>query len=129
MSDIPANYLIHIYGRGAAYCCLAQNVEYEDLVERCQRSVDCGFEVYIYSITPSPVGNQGFIPDGCVSLKRHAHLYDATDEFNDKVESIINHLSVHSVEASRKYITLMQERLAKEQDALTNTNAPPTTGS
>jgi len=112
------NFIVNLHGRGASYCGMAPNSTLEDLLERCQHAVNCGFEVFVYSIEPSQIGQPGFMPPNVMNLRRHAHLYDATDEYTDEVNSIINGLSVHSVQASEKYLNLIIEKLTKERDSL-----------
>jgi len=110
------NYIVNLHGRGATYCGLAQNTQLEPLIESCQRAVNCGFEVFIFSIEPNPLGTHGFIPDGVINLKRHAHLYDARDEFEDEANSIINKLSIHSLQASETYLDLVINKLTEERN-------------
>jgi hypothetical protein len=97
---------------------MAQGAEINELVDRCQRANGSGFEAYIYSLEPSPLGQPGFFPAGTLNLKRVFHVYDAHEEFVDEANSIINKLSSHSEEASRAYLAKVLELLHAEQQRL-----------
>lgn len=125
MSADAKNYLVVIVGRGKVYLGLAQNVSNPDsLANSCQTSVDQGFEVYIYSIEASPLGQVTFFPPEVVNLRKHFHLFDDTERYTDEARSIIMGLSRHSITASKRYINIVQSILAKELDGL-NQDDPP----
>lgn len=112
------NYFIAIVGRGVVYGGMASAEQLEELAARCQHSVNCGFEVYIYSLEPSPVGPNSLLPDGVLPLKREFHLFDASEDFQELVDSIIEKLSCHSIAAGRKHLADSLPKLQAELEKL-----------
>lgn len=109
------NFVLVITGRGVLYTALVAANSLEELANRCQLSVDQGFEVYIYSLAPSPSkASVVHFPEGSTILKREYHLYDAREEFDIHTSNIINDLAAHSLEAGEKYLAASIEKLQKE---------------
>ena len=118
MSGELKAYLVALQGRGKHWLGLAQVASVDELANQCQISVDQGFEVYIYSLEPSPAGQITAFAKSVVNLRRHYHLFDATERYTDEAHSLIEGFSQHSIEASRKYIQIFQAALAKELEGL-----------
>lgn len=109
------NYFIVLHGRGALYTGMVSAESLEELANRCQHSVNQGFEIYIYSLKASPSkASVVHFPEGTTILKREYHLYDAGEEFDTYASNIINDLAAHSVEAGEKYLTSVIEKLQRE---------------
>jgi hypothetical protein len=112
------NFIISLHGRGSSYAFMLQGVTVEECVDRCYPCLQSGFEVFIYSIEPSPTGQPGFTPTGAVNLRRHFHLYAAHDEYEQEAHDIIERLSAHSVQASQEYLDIMIKAFQLEKDKL-----------
>lgn len=121
------NHIVSVHGRGANHCFMI-NGETQDVANRCQVAVDAGFEVWIYLIEASNMGQPAYTPTGSLNLRRVYHLYDAMEKYHDEIHSTIESLDAHSLEASKKYITHMIEQLQAEAVKL-NEMDQPTTGS
>jgi hypothetical protein len=90
----------------------------DEVANRMKSTVDQGFEVYIYSIEPSPSGPSQFFPPNVLTLRRVYHLYDARDKYRDEAHSIVESLSEHSQEASAEYLNIMISEFQRELDLL-----------
>jgi hypothetical protein len=115
---MPTNYFVSYHGRGASYGYLIAADSEEDLTARCQAGVNSGFEVYIYKIEQSPLGRNGFDPEGSTNLRRVFHLYDARDEYEQQAKDIIDGLSRHSWQASADYLDVFIRTLSEERTKL-----------
>ncbi len=109
-----ANYIVNITGRGVHYCGLASNAELEPLCMSLNHCLHQGFEVYVYSIEPSPAGHNQHFPSGVLTLKRQYHLYAAHDEYKQEAHDIIERLSAHSKAASSEYLNIMISEFQRE---------------
>jgi hypothetical protein len=112
-----SNFLISCQGRGASYGFML-SCDDDEVTARCQNCLKSGFEVFIYKIEQSPLGNPGFRPEGAITLRRVWHLYNAHEEFKEEARSIINRLDAHSVESSREYLDIMINELTRERTSL-----------
>lgn len=121
------NYLIFATGRGRSYGYML-NCDAEEVTSRCHLTLQAGFEVFVYEITPSPLGKFGFDPTGATPLKRVWHLYNAHDEFREEVKCVIDKLEAHSLEASREYLGIMISELHAALEAINVERAKQTTG-
>jgi hypothetical protein len=119
---LAANFIINITGRGVHYCGLASNAELEPLCATLNTSLHQGFEVYIYSIEPSPAGHNQHFPTSVLTLKRQYHLYAAHDEYKQEAHDIIERLSAHSKAASSEYLTIMISEFQRELAVLKEDN-------
>lgn len=117
MANESKNFLIFASGRGRCYGYML-NCDETEVTSRCQLTLNAGFELFIYEITPSPTGKFGFDPTGSTPLKRVWHLYDAHEEYDMKADDIISSLDAHSVEASREYLERVITKLQTERDRL-----------
>jgi hypothetical protein len=122
-----SNHIVNAQGRGACYSFMMAG-ETQDVVNRAQRLVDSGFEVFIYLIEPSKTGQPSFTPEGALNLRRVYHLFDASEKYHDEVKSIIDGLCAHSIIASKKYINEMIEEFNKELVNLTQLESMPNNG-
>lgn len=113
------NHVVNITGRGAQYCMMMTG-ETQDIANRCQVCLNAGFEVFIYLLEPSQMGQLGFMPSGALNLRRVYHLYDAHEQYEDKAKDIVDTLSCHSMQASVDYIDRMLTILQAERASLTN---------
>lgn len=111
---MPANYIVTIVGRGVHYCGLASNAELEPLCASLNHCLHQGFEVYVYSIEPSPAGHNQHFPSGVLTLKRQYHLYAAHDEYKQEAHDIIERLSAHSKAASTEYLNILISEFQRE---------------
>lgn len=119
MSDAPKQtYFIAIVGRGVLYGGMAQTTSLERLAGELQHSVNSGFEVYVYSLEPSPAGNNILFPPSILALKREYHLFDGRDDFVELADSIIERSQQHSLVASLEYVKLATGKLLAEQAKL-----------
>lgn len=121
------NFVIFASGRGASYAFMITCDESE-VTSKCRNTLTSGFECYIYTIEPSPLGQPGFVPQGAMALRRVWHLYNAHDEFKQEAVDLVERLSAHSVEASREYLSDMMEVFRQELVKLKIEQAQPTTG-
>ena len=120
---MPTNYIISIHGRGATYAFLAAADTDENMAERCQPAVNSGFEVFIYTLEASLLGQVPFAPTASTHLRRVYHLYDAHEEYRDKAKDIIEGLCAHSEAASKEYLGETIQILAEEYNKLVKTQA------
>lgn len=107
------NVVVAIVGRGRHTCGMVTG-DIQDIANRCQHSVTQGFEVYLYTIEPNPLGADVNLPPSVMPLRRVYHLYDATEKYADEAHSIIESLDAHSIVAAKKYLSVMVEAFNRE---------------
>lgn len=117
MTTNSKNHVVNITGRGAQYCMMMTG-DTQDIANACQVCLNSGFEVFIYLLEPSQMGQLGFMPKGALNLRRVYHLYDAHEQYEERAKDIVETLSCHSMQASVEYIDTMLRVLNTERSNL-----------
>lgn len=110
-----SNFIVVMHGRGVLYTCLAKG-DLDSVAEQCQRLCDSGFEVHIYSLKPNAKGKPSEIPAVFTLLQQEWQLWDATEEFTDLTNSIINHTDEHTLGGTLRYLDQCIQQLTDHRE-------------